>query len=302
MYKKEQGKDCQELQDAYRDVCQEIHKTPERGSVKLTFLPKKEDVDYQEDTLQHLTEEVDDLLQQGVKLNDIAILVRKNNVIPMVADYFDKHTSYRIVSDEAFRLDASLAITMLMDALRCLVEPKNLIAKAQLAIAYQNEVLKNDIDLNIILLGDTDSFLPSGFLEQYEKLRLIPLFELLEKLFALFELSKIEEQDAYLFAFYDAVNEYLQKNSSELTAFLKYWEEKLCFKSIPSGEIEGIRILSIHKSKGLEFHTVSETSFSIEESGSPSIASIRACARGWRSVLASAAYVAANSRLPSLRA
>ena len=256
MYKKEQGKDCQELQDAYRDVCQEIHKTPERGSVKLTFLPKKEDVDYQEDTLQHLTEEVDDLLQQGVKLNDIAILVRKNNVIPMVADYFDKHTSYRIVSDEAFRLDASLAITMLMDALRCLVEPKNLIAKAQLAIAYQNEVLKNDIDLNIILLGDTDSFLPSGFLEQYEKLRLIPLFELLEKLFALFELSKIEEQDAYLFAFYDAVNEYLQKNSSELTAFLKYWEEKLCFKSIPSGEIEGIRILSIHKSKGLEFHTV----------------------------------------------
>ena len=256
MYRKEQGKDCQELQDAYRDVCQEIHKTPERGSVKLTFLPKKEDVDYQEDTLQHLTEEVDDLLQQGVKLNDIAILVRKNNVIPMVADYFDKHTSYRIVSDEAFRLDASLAITMLMDALRCLIEPKNLIAKAQLAIAYQNEVLKNDIDLNNILLGDTDSFLPSGFLEQYEKLRLIPLFELLEKLFALFELSKIEEQDAYLFAFYDAVNEYLQKNSSELTAFLKYWEEKLCFKSIPSGEIEGIRILSIHKSKGLEFHTV----------------------------------------------
>ena len=90
---------------------QEICKTPEKGSVKLTFLPKKEDIDYQEDTLQNLTEEVDALLQQGVKLNDIAILVRKNNVIPIVADYFDKHTSYRIVSDEAFRLDASLAIS-----------------------------------------------------------------------------------------------------------------------------------------------------------------------------------------------
>jgi len=255
-YKEEQGKSCQELMDAYKDVCQEICKTPEKGSVKLTFLSKKEDMDYQEDTLQHLKEEVDALLQQGVKLNDIAILVRKNNVIPMVADYFDKHTSYRIVSDEAFRLDASLAISMLMDALRCLSEPRNLIAKAQLTIAYQNEVLQNEVDLNTILLGDTDSYLPSAFLEQYEELRLIPLFELLEKLFALFELSKIEEQDAYLFAFYDAVNEYLQKNSSELTAFLKYWEEKLCFKSIPSGEIEGIRILSIHKSKGLEFHTV----------------------------------------------
>ena len=30
----------------------------------------------------------------------------------------------------------------------------------------------------------------------------------------------------------------------------------MCFKTIPSGEIDGIRILSIHKSKGLEFHTV----------------------------------------------
>lgn len=256
IHQQEQGTECKDLQDAYQDVCQEICKTPEKGSVKLTFLSKKEDVDYQEDTLQHLAEEVDNLLQQGVKLNDMAILVRKNNLIPLVADYFDKHTSHRIVSDEAFRLDASLAISMLMDALRCLVEPQNLIAKAQLAIAYQNEVLQNDMDLNHILLGDTDSYLPSAFIEQYESLRLIPLFELLEKLFAIFKMSHIEEQDAYLFAFYDAVNEYLQKNSSELSSFLTYWEEKLCFKSIPSGEIEGIRILSIHKSKGLEFHTV----------------------------------------------
>ena len=256
IHQQEQGTECKDLQDAYQDVCQEICKIPEKGSVKLTFLSKKEDVDYQEDTLQHLAEEVDNLLQQGVKLNDMAILVRKNNLIPLVADYFDKHTSHRIVSDEAFRLNASLAISMLMDALRCLVEPQNLIAKAQLVIAYQNEVLQNDMDLNHILLGDTDSYLPSAFIEQYESLRLIPLFELLEKLFAIFEMSHIEEQDAYLFAFYDAVNEYLQKNSSELSSFLTYWEEKLCFKSIPSGEIEGIRILSIHKSKGLEFHTV----------------------------------------------
>jgi ATP-dependent exoDNAse (exonuclease V) beta subunit len=33
-------------------------------------------------------------------------------------------------------------------------------------------------------------------------------------------------------------------------------EELLCSKTIPSGEVEGIRIFSIHKSKGLEFHTV----------------------------------------------
>ena len=64
----------------------------------------------------------------------------------MVADYFDKHTSYRVVSDEAFRLEASLAINMLMDALRYLVNDENRVAQAQLASAYQNEVLHKDID------------------------------------------------------------------------------------------------------------------------------------------------------------
>ena len=256
MHKQEQGSECTELKNAYQDVRQETNRETVRGSVKFTFLTDKIDVSYQEETLQQLAEEVESMAQQGVSLNDMAILVRKNGVIPVVADYFDKHTPYRIVSDEAFRLDASLAINMLMDAIRYLVEPRNSIAQAQLAIAYQNEVLHKDMDLNTLLLGELDEYLPSAFIEELDTLRLMPLLELLEKLTRIFQLSLIENQDAYLLSFYDHVNEYLQKHSSELTAFVKHWEEKLCFKTIPSGNIEGIRILSIHKSKGLEFHTV----------------------------------------------
>ena len=256
MHKQEQGSECTELKNAYQDVRQETNRETVRGSVKFTFLTDKIDVSYQEETLQQLAEEVESMAQQGVSLNDMAILVRKNGVIPVVADYFDKHTPYRIVSDEAFRLDASLAINMLMDAIRYLVEPKNSIAQAQLAIAYQNEVLHKDMDLNTLLLGNLDEYLPSAFIEELDALRLMPLLELLEKLTRIFQLSLIENQDAYLLSFYDHVNDYLQKHSSELTAFVKHWEEKLCFKTIPSGNIEGIRILSIHKSKGLEFHTV----------------------------------------------
>ena len=84
----------------------------------------------------------------------------------------------------------------------------------------------------------------------------MPLYELLEELFSIFEMGHIKEQDAYLFAFFDAVTDYLQSNSSELDSFIRYWDETLCSKTIPSGEVEGIRIFSIHKSKGLEFHTV----------------------------------------------
>ena len=255
-HKKEQGTDCDELQNAYKDVVQEICRKEDKGSVKLNFLSIKNEKEYTEHTLQQMAEEVNHLVQQGVKVNDIAILIRKNVYVPGIASYFEKNTPYRVVSDEAFRLDASLAICMMMDAIRFLVSSENLIAKAQLAASYQNEVLHRDIDLNTLLMGNLDDYLPSAFLEEASALRLMPLSELLEKLYAIFQLSTIEAQDAYLFSFFDAVNEYLQKNSSELTAFINHWEEKLCNKTIPSGNIEGIRIMSIHKSKGLEFHTV----------------------------------------------
>lgn len=255
-YKEETGETCRELSEAYSDVCQETFKDIGKGYVKVALLTDKEDTTYAEDTMQRLAEEVQTLTAQGIRLKDIAILVRKNRSIPLIADYFDKHTPYKIVSDEAFRLDASLAVCMILDGLRYLSEPENRIAKAQLAAAYQHEVLKNDIDLNTLLLNDTDEYLPPAFIEQQETLRLMPLYELMEKLFVLFRMERIERQDAYLCAFFDAVTEYLQNNSSDLTAFIAFWEEKLCGKTIPSGEVEGIRILSIHKSKGLEYHTV----------------------------------------------
>ena len=256
IYKEEQKKECKELKEAYNDVCQETYKDPGKGYVKVEFLSDTEDMTYMENTLYHLGEEVELLVAQGVQLKDIAILVRKNRSIPLIADYFDKNTSYKIVSDEAFRLDASLAVCMIMDGLRYLSQPENRIAKAQLAAAYQNEVLHKGIDLNTLLLNEIDDYLPFDFIKEAEQLRLMPLYELMEKLFNLFQMSCIEQQDAYLCAFFDAVTEYLQSNSSELSAFITYWEEKLGSKTIPSGEVEGIRILSIHKSKGLEYHTV----------------------------------------------
>jgi ATP-dependent exoDNAse (exonuclease V) beta subunit len=49
---------------------------------------------------------------------------------------------------------------------------------------------------------------------------------------------------------------YLNENSSDISQFIEYWEEEMCFDKIASGEIDGIRILSVHSSKGLEFKHV----------------------------------------------
>ena len=252
-----EGTPCLPLLDAYDDVEQKTTKKTERGYVQLSFLPDTSENPYKETVLRQVAQEVDNLVKAGIPTRDIAILTRKNQLITAIADYFDANTPYRVVSDEAFRLDASSAVCMLIDGLRHLAFPDNRISLARLAIAFQHDILhKEGITLNDILLGNTEEFLPAGFRMQRETLPLMPLYELLERLFELFDMQCIPDQDAYLCAFYDAVTDYLQNNSSELTAFLSFWEETLHAKNIPSGEIEGVRILSIHKSKGLEYHTI----------------------------------------------
>ena len=120
LHLEELKEECIPLKRAYADVAQESPKTENKGYVKVSFLEPDEEQNYTEKTLSAMGEEVQRLLSEGVKLNDITILVRKNKNIPPIADYFDKELHLPVVSDEAFRLDASLAICMLIDALRYL--------------------------------------------------------------------------------------------------------------------------------------------------------------------------------------
>ena len=260
LHLEELKEECFPLKRAYADVIQESPKTDSKGYVKVSFIEPDKEQNYTQKTLSAMGEEVQRLLSEGVKLNDITILVRKNKNIPPIADYFDKELHLPVVSDEAFRLDASLAICMLIDALRYLSNPEEKIAKASLITNYKLQITGGDkaepADWHDILTADARTALPAEFVSRMDELRLMPLYELLEELFTLFNMGSIEKQDAYLFSFFDAVTEYLQNNSSDLNGFIRYWDETLCAKTIPSGEMDGIRIFSIHKSKGLEFHTV----------------------------------------------
>jgi ATP-dependent exoDNAse (exonuclease V) beta subunit len=70
-------------------------------------------------------------------------------------------------------------------------------------------------------------------------------------------LERIEGQSAYLFFFFDAVTDYLKDRSADIHSFLDFWEDELSQKTIPAGEgIDGVRAMTIHKAKGLQFHTV----------------------------------------------
>lgn len=228
---------------AYSDVVQKVpEKKPKSGYVNISLLPAE---DYQTRALELLSRQVSQLVELGIPTSKMAILVRSNNLIPTIANYFMEYNpEVSIVSDEAFRLDSSPAVQLIIQALRLLVHPDDYISKAYLARMYAQRPLHE---------GELNEMLPTEFVEHRDELLRLPLYELTERLCSIFHLQKSEGQSAYLFAFFDQVSAYVNEQSTDIPAFLHEWDETLCSLTIQSPEVNGIRLISIHKSKGLEF-------------------------------------------------
>ena len=225
--------EAEQLQRAYAGVEQQIpEQRDDSGYVSIDLLPSD---DYQETTLSRLADTVRQLLADGISQSRIAILVRTNNLIPVIANYFAEQMpdEVSIVSDEAFRLDASLSVNIIINALRLLIRPDDNLARAYL-IKVAGRSLPDDT----------------------EALLRLPLYELVEQLFIHFELNRFDDQSAYVCAFYDQLADYTADNGTDIDSFLHEWDENLCAKTIQSDELSGIRLISIHKSKGLEFDNV----------------------------------------------
>ena len=213
--------EAEQLKRAYADVMQEIPEGREAaGEVCVTLLPAE---DYQTTTLQQVADTISELTKRGVPQREIAILVRVNNQIPVIAQYFlEQMSEVKIVSDEAFRLDASVAVNLLVEALRLLTHPDDLLTQAAIVKLYHIDVLKEQTEDNELLLrtNDLNLLLPEAFRSQREVLITMPLYELAERLYAIFELERLNEQSAYVFAFYDQLASYVSENTADIDSFL----------------------------------------------------------------------------------
>jgi ATP-dependent exoDNAse (exonuclease V) beta subunit len=246
-----------QLHNAYDDVSQEVPSSRQpQGYVEIRLLPAD---DYQEHTLLYIKETIETLLQKGVSQNDIAILVRTNDTISLIANYLtEEMPEVSIVSDEAFRLETSTSVMLLIDALRLLIHPTDKLTKAHIVKAYQIEVMGHQMtDAELLLKNiDLDTLLPEAYIRHFDELLMMPLYELVERLYTIFELSRLKSQSAYVCAFCDYLAQFMIENNNGIDALIETWEQELHRKTIQSDELQGIRILTIHKSKGLEYDHV----------------------------------------------
>ena len=252
-----------ELVEAYKEIEQKPRKDNGKGCVRIKLFryDSKNASDYKQIILNELIENIRQLLDQGYKQKDIAILARSKTVIPDIVDSFQNiDTNVSLVSDEAFRLDASLAVNVIIEALRLLTHPHDKLTESKLVKLYQQQVIKTGKDINDLFVGENStelkSFLPSGYIDKFESLSRLSLIDLVDEIYSLFSLDSLEGQSAYVCTFYDTLNEYLRDHPADIDDFIEEWEDTLSNNTIQSDEVDGIRLITIHKSKGLEYDNV----------------------------------------------
>ena len=254
------GTRLQDLEKAYNDVCQLIPEKREAlGYAEMRMIEKGENGETEEILKQLITTLKNLIEEKKVKPSDITILVRNRSVMPPIIEAFNRELpQYNIISDEAYKLSSSIALSILIAAMRYIIYPDDKLNIIDLIIRYNNHILNNDIQ-PAYLLNKEDEYgklLPHDFIYKINELKEKPINEIAEELIMLFNLHSIENEEQYIYSFLDCILQYLSTNSSCINDFLNAWEEDLSDKSIPSGEEECVKIVTIHKSKGLEYHTV----------------------------------------------
>ena len=187
-----------------------------------------------------------------IPLGQMTILLQRNDQIRTITDFFARNCpDVPVVSDEAFYLTASSAVMYLVRALAWLYNPADSEARAYL--------VKKNCDASeawTSVVARSEAPLPAWLGENRAKLLAMPLYELCMHIVEQAALASWPGQSAYLFGFLDGLAAYLDEHRPSLRHFLAYWDETLSGKAIASGDVDGVRILTIHKAKGLDAHTV----------------------------------------------
>jgi ATP-dependent exoDNAse (exonuclease V) beta subunit len=209
---------------------------------------------------------VQSLLVQGYQLRDIAILVRTKGEGADMAEALSK-AGIRVISAESILLCKSPVVNFLVSLIKFLFDPGDGISRAEVLhyfFHYLHRGTEWGIDPNQKireLLQDEHpvtamlEVLPREFARLTYRTDRLSLYELAEETVRIFGLQDVAP--AFVQHFLDVVLDFSERKKPDLGAFLEYWEEKKAGFSliVPDGE-NAVEIMTIHKSKGLEFPVV----------------------------------------------
>ena len=208
------------LSAIYADIRQKVgRKSRSKGSVSLTFCDKEAE-------LQAVLEAVREAVGNGAGLSEIAVLVRSNVTGEEVAMHLIDN-GIPVITDDSLKVKNSITVRRIVSLMSYADNTQDTVS-GYLAASLGMERPEGCASL-------TD--MAEAFFRKLKDL----------------DEDRLWEGEArHIQSFLDHVQDYVASNGNNLRGFLKYWEEENPSISSPSSG-DSVRVMTIHKSKGLDF-------------------------------------------------
>lgn len=243
----------------YSDVEQECGKKKSGGSVRIQILPEMKGSlsdEKMEARNLALKKQIDYYCTLGFRWKDITILTRGNQEAGSFAAGLLAQ-GINVISRESVRVKESFKVGLLMDAIRWFVDSSNEPARLNV--------------LNYLSLQSNGQAIPHQFFQEDERWKnflekenhrwapddwnYLPLPALLKRMMDFFHFQS--DHDVFLSFFLEAVVKFYHKGKGDVHEFIQWWNDHSDNLNIviPEG-IDAVQIMTVHKSKGLQFKIV----------------------------------------------
>ena len=258
-----------DYKDLYKNHSHQKNNEKLGGYVNISFIPKaeakKEEEELVEKEAQFLAATlatIQKVKSQGFEYQEIVILTRKRKQGIAVANYLTEQ-GIPLLSSETLLIQNATEVKFIINLLKYLRNPSDSESKA-LFLHYFSEHHQDQMSMHDFIKTGMEIKQESAFekwLEQFEialpfkNIRKKSLYETVEIIVSKF--VHLNTNNAYVHYFLDLVLERDVRTQSGISDFLNYWDKNSEKFSIPSPEGKNaVRIMTIHKSKGLEFPVV----------------------------------------------
>ena len=263
------------ISSLYSNAIQKIKNIDKPGYVEVNFMGHNANVYDEMGDLVHR------LLDKGYAQKDIAFLVSNGDhgvalIDALMAYNADEKnagkTPISVISEESLKISSSSAVKLVVAVLQLIVkgnakkgvktdDMRNSKVEMDEFISSYNYIYCNNPDLSATEIieryfSDESNINVSDILKEVHT---VALPALVENIIIKVVPEKLRQSDvAFLAAFQDEVLEYCQMYPADIASFVRWWNDTGAKKSSISSpeDTDAVQIMTIHKSKGLEFKCV----------------------------------------------
>ena len=216
---------------------------------------------FKSDVMDKIINQIEVLRSMNYDFKDMAILCRTGKEACQAAESLNK-AGINVLSDEALLLSASKDVNFILAVLAYLHNTQDKVSQTYIVSYLYYNYENVDYNLHQVLesVGKGDSHVFNAFITSLgidfkpQALWELAIYDLVERLIHVFKLSST---DIYLHYFLDAIHKFSIKNSNDIVAFLEWWDKNHDKEAIVvPDDMDAVKVMTVHKSKGLEFPIV----------------------------------------------